>query len=85
VDPEAPEPLKLAEEFVFLPHTLCVTLSVEWLTMPCLLGSAREHPSLGGSGHLSQARALASGKGKKGAKDRVQTSADQEPEARASP
>jgi hypothetical protein len=44
VDPEAPEPLKLAEEFVFLPHTLCVTLSVEWLTMPCLLavlGSTR--------------------------------------------
>ena len=48
---DAPEPVKLAEEFVFLHHAPCVTLSEEWLTAPPLLGSAREPPTLGGSGH----------------------------------
>jgi len=52
---EAPELLKLAEEFVFLRHAPCVTLSEEWLTTPRLWDNAREPPSLGGSGRLSRA------------------------------
>jgi hypothetical protein len=84
VGPEAPEPLKPAEEFVFLRHAPCVNLSEERLTGLRLLGSAKEPTSLGGSGRLSLARALASVEGW-GAKDWVQASVDREPEARASP
>ena len=47
---EALEPLKPAEEFVFLCHAPYVTLSKERLTEPRPRGSAREPPSLGGSG-----------------------------------
>jgi hypothetical protein len=71
VGPEASEPLKPAEEFVFLCHAPCVTLSEERLTEPRLQGSAEEPPSPGGSGCLSQAWALARAEGWEGAKDRV--------------
>jgi hypothetical protein len=63
---EASEPLKPAEEFVFLRHAPCVTLSEERLTKPPLLGSAREPLSLVGSGHLSRAWVLASVEGQVG-------------------
>jgi hypothetical protein len=45
------EPLKLAEEFVFLCHVPCVTLSEEWLTEPHLQAALGSPPSLGGFGH----------------------------------
>ena len=41
---DAPEPVKPAEEFVFLHHAPCVTLSEEWLIEPHPWGSAEEAP-----------------------------------------
>ena len=41
---EAPDPLKPTEEFVFLHHAPCVTLSEEWLIEPHPWGSAEEPP-----------------------------------------
>jgi hypothetical protein len=52
---EASEPLEPAEEFVFLCHAPCMTLSEEWLTELPLQGCAGEPLSLVGSGHLSRA------------------------------
>jgi hypothetical protein len=52
--PGSPRPLKPVEEFVFLRHAPCVTLSEEWLTVPCPLGSAREPSSLGAQGAYLQ-------------------------------
>jgi hypothetical protein len=52
VSPGAPEPLEATEEFVFLRHAPCVTLSEEWLTVLHLWGSAGELTSLGGSGRV---------------------------------
>jgi hypothetical protein len=83
--PEAPKPLQPAEGFVSLCHAPCVTLSEERLTAPHPLGSAGEPLSLGRSGRLSLAWALAGAEGRGETKDQVQTPVDREPEARASP
>ena len=64
----APEPLKPAEEFVFLCNAPCMTLSEELIELH-LQGSAREPLSLVGLGRLSRAWALASVEGREGAKD----------------
>jgi hypothetical protein len=52
--PRSPRPLKPVEEFVFLRHTPCVTLSEEWLTVPRPLGSVGEPSSLGAQGACLQ-------------------------------
>jgi hypothetical protein len=73
---EAPELLKPVEEFVFLRHAPCVTLSEEWLTEPHPRGYVGEPPEPWWLGaHLLVP----------GAKDWAQASVDREPEARASP
>jgi hypothetical protein len=48
----APKPLEATEEFVFLHHALCVTLSEEWLIALHSRGSVEELTSLGGSGRV---------------------------------
>jgi hypothetical protein len=47
---EAPEPSKVAESFVFLCHTLDVTLLEELLAEARLGSGAREPPDIGGLG-----------------------------------
>jgi len=68
------------EEFCLLASRPYVTLSEERLIEPRLQGSAGEPPSLGGSGLVSRAQALARAEDQEGAKDRVQTPVDREPE-----
>ena len=69
-------PIEPAEEFVFLRHAPCVTLSKERLIELRLRGSVREPPEPQWLGAPSRAWALASAGVREGAKDRVQASVD---------
>jgi hypothetical protein len=78
-------PLKLAEEFVFLRHAPCVTLSEERLIVPRLRGGAREPQALVAQGAQFRLEPWLALKAGREPRNRVQTLVDQEYEARARP
>jgi hypothetical protein len=57
------EPLEAAEEFVFLRHAPCMTLSEKWLIAPRLRATPGSPRALVAWGILSHAQALASAVG----------------------